>query len=236
MTRQRTGDQASGRRLRKWEATRATITQAARDAFFGKPFETVTVQQIADRADVAVGTLFYHASSKAELFFMVFNTVLEQAIAEGEAAEEAMAADADVTERIAVLVAPVNALRDSGYATNMTRYHRDLLFSDSNEPHRRDGIMLVRRLEARIAQILSEVRGLGSASEAGWAAARAIFAVLHFDIAVPGRAENPQPGAAHPGEPGLRTQINLIVSGFIALTGSEASPGGVPKALKAETN
>ncbi len=61
MSRQRQGGLTSGRRLRKWETPRATITEAVSKALFDSPFEAVTVQQIAGRAYLAI---FYHASSK----------------------------------------------------------------------------------------------------------------------------------------------------------------------------
>ncbi len=50
-----------GRRERKRQITRLVIFEAARDLFYEHPFESVTVQQIAERADLSVGTLFYHA-------------------------------------------------------------------------------------------------------------------------------------------------------------------------------
>ncbi|PIF04492.1 MAG: TetR family transcriptional regulator [Propionibacterium sp.] len=234
MSQQRDGKQPSGRRLRKWQAMRATITEAARAAFFDKPFDTVTVQQIADQADVAVGTLFYHASSKAELFFLVFNTVLEQAITEGEAAEAALPVGADVTDRIAVLVAPIEGLRHGKHAANMTRYHRELLFSDSTGAHRLAGIELVRRLETRIAQILCEAHGVDPDNEAGWFAARAIFAALHFDIASPPAAVDPQSGAGRPGDSGLATQIAILVAGFAAFAAAEAGTSRDPDASRFE--
>lgn len=43
---------------------------AARELFLQHGFERTTVQQIADAADVAVQTLFNHASSKEALFFL----------------------------------------------------------------------------------------------------------------------------------------------------------------------
>ncbi len=64
---------------------------------------------------------------------MVSNAVLEQAIAEVEEARAARAEGADVTDRIAALIAPTEGLRHSSHAANMMRYHWNRLFSDSTD-------------------------------------------------------------------------------------------------------
>ena len=49
------------------------------------------MQQVADRADVAIGTLYRHAATKAELLIMVQNEKFAAAIDEGLAAANAAA-------------------------------------------------------------------------------------------------------------------------------------------------
>jgi AcrR family transcriptional regulator len=44
---------------------------AARELFAERGVSGVTTQQIADRADVAIGTLYRYAATKAELLIMV---------------------------------------------------------------------------------------------------------------------------------------------------------------------
>lgn len=57
------------RRARKKAQTREQIRQVAHTLFAERGFEAVTVADIADRADVAVQTVFNHFATKEELFF-----------------------------------------------------------------------------------------------------------------------------------------------------------------------
>ena len=57
------------RRTRKKARTRAKIRQSAQELFGEHGFESVTIADIADAADVAVQTVFNHFPTKEELFF-----------------------------------------------------------------------------------------------------------------------------------------------------------------------
>jgi AcrR family transcriptional regulator len=57
------------RRARKKARTRAEIRQSAQELFAEHGFESVTIADIADAADVAVQTVFNHFPTKEELFF-----------------------------------------------------------------------------------------------------------------------------------------------------------------------
>jgi AcrR family transcriptional regulator len=57
------------RRTRKKARTRAEIRRSAQTLFAGRGFESVTIADIADTADVAVQTVFNHFPTKEELFF-----------------------------------------------------------------------------------------------------------------------------------------------------------------------
>jgi len=61
-----------GRAERNKRDKRARLIAAARELFRTKGFEQTTTSEIADRADVGKGTLFFHAKSKDELLVMVF--------------------------------------------------------------------------------------------------------------------------------------------------------------------
>jgi TetR/AcrR family transcriptional regulator, cholesterol catabolism regulator len=61
-----------GRAERNKRDKRARLIAAARELFRIKGFEQTTTSEIAERADVGKGTLFFHARSKDELLVMVF--------------------------------------------------------------------------------------------------------------------------------------------------------------------
>ena len=72
----------TGRRERAGEDKRERIMTAARELFAEHGVSAVTTRQIADRADVAIGTLYRYASTKAELLIMVQNEKFAAAIDE----------------------------------------------------------------------------------------------------------------------------------------------------------
>lgn len=63
------GQQTVGRRERKKAATRAAIADAALRLFLQRGYDSVSVKDVADAADVAVTTLFQHFPSKEALVF-----------------------------------------------------------------------------------------------------------------------------------------------------------------------
>lgn len=220
-----------GRRERKLALTRASIFEAACALFRDRPFDDVTVQQIAERADLGVGTLFYHAPNKVEMFLMVYNVTLEQAITEGEAAESAMPEAADVSARVMSLVLPIARLTESPQAVNLSRYHRELLFGDSDGPHRREGIELVRRLEQHLTAVLCAAVGDDEHSHLARLAARTIFAAMHFDIALSGADLNSETGFVSNDAPRLETQVDTVVRGFAAQVTSGRSGDANPSTV-----
>ena len=60
-----------GRRERPKQDKQERIMTAARELFAERGVSGVTTQRIADRADVAIGSLYRYASTKAELLIMV---------------------------------------------------------------------------------------------------------------------------------------------------------------------
>jgi len=75
-----------GRRERSKQDKRERIRAAARELFAVHRVGGVTTQQIADRADIAIGTLYLYAATKAELLIMVQNQKFATAIDDGLAA------------------------------------------------------------------------------------------------------------------------------------------------------
>jgi AcrR family transcriptional regulator len=62
-----------GRRERGKIEKRRRIREATREVFRRKGYEAATTREIADLADVAIGTLFAYANDKRELLMMVIN-------------------------------------------------------------------------------------------------------------------------------------------------------------------
>lgn len=58
-----------GRRERKKAATRKAISDAATELFLERGFDTVSIREIADRADVSPTTVFAHFPQKEALVF-----------------------------------------------------------------------------------------------------------------------------------------------------------------------
>jgi AcrR family transcriptional regulator len=68
---------APGRRERNKREKLQRIRRAARDVFLREGFADATVREIADNADVALGTLFLYAKDKRDLLLLLFDDELE---------------------------------------------------------------------------------------------------------------------------------------------------------------
>lgn len=74
-------DGRPGRRERKKAATRQAIADAAREMFAEHGFDSVTIKQIADRADVSLATVYAHFPQKEALVFDVDDAIREGLVA-----------------------------------------------------------------------------------------------------------------------------------------------------------
>jgi AcrR family transcriptional regulator len=140
---------APGRRERKKQDTRRRIFEAAESLFRAKGYDSVTVQEIADLADVGVGSVFRHAQNKAELFIMVMNEFLRLGVERGLALADA---GRPPVESIIGLVEPlVVAARDQ--RENVATFQREVLFG-SGGPFQREAIAHLTDIQKAIATIL----------------------------------------------------------------------------------
>jgi AcrR family transcriptional regulator len=69
---------APGLRERQKSERRRRIEAAARAVFHEKGFETATTREIAERAEVSIGTLFAYAADKRALLTMVYRDELHE--------------------------------------------------------------------------------------------------------------------------------------------------------------
>ena len=193
----------SGRRERGKTEKLTRICRAASDLLVERGYEAVTTQQVADRADIAHGTLFRYVASKSELLLMLHNDLFDAAVTQGEA--DASRID-DPADQVLALIAPVIYTgRDND--ENVVAYQRNLLFGPADAPFRLAGLQIVARFENLIADCLTR----GSPHDAdAIAAARAVFAAVHMEIAQP-VVRALTPGVA---SDALRRQIGMIVAGY----------------------
>jgi len=166
----------SGRRERAKQDKRERIMEATRELFALQGVGSVTTQQIADRADVAIGTLYLYASTKAELLIMVQNQKFATAIDDGLAAASGVSDGATLDSVLALIRPVVTCLRE--HVENGRTYLHELVFGDPHEPYRREGLALATRLENGIAFLLAD-DPLITASDAA-TLARVITAIIHI--------------------------------------------------------
>ena len=205
------------RRDRDMDAKRVRIFAAAHDLLDEHGYAAMTTQQVSDQADVAVGTLFRYAATKAELLLMVYNVRFGQAIADGQRAGAGMKEPVDAVFALVLPVLEGNA----GHPENAIQYQRELLFGSGRMLHRAAGLSLVADLENGIAVVLVEAVGVAGPATRLQAerAARLVFAGLHLALAQPSTGARPDRSAA----PELRAQVAIVVDGLLAATHQPAN-------------
>ena len=164
-------------RERKKTAKQERILEAATRLFAEKGYEAVTTAEIAEAAEVGVGTLFRYAGSKAELLVAVMNSRFAEGIEAGlsEATEgRAMA------ESIIVILRPF-VEESMTHPENMLAYDREARFGSVE--HREKATSSVSRVEQAILQVLllhqAKPRDPSADLED---IAHTIYAVLYLDI------------------------------------------------------
>lgn len=214
-----------GRRVRGVREKRERIRTAAAALFDEHGYEGVTTQEISDRADVATGTLFRYAATKAELFLMVYNEEFRAAIDDG-----ARRADEQPTLAAAVSAQVEAVVTGARNAPISAAYQRELLFGSTTQEHRAEGLALVAALEEALTRRL--VDGVPDPTGdhethrlAATRAARSVFAVLNLLLV--------QPLTGAHGDRDLitelRAQVEQIVAGFLAQTAGSAPPTDAPR-------
>jgi AcrR family transcriptional regulator len=101
----------SGRRERKKAETKQKIVEAASALFWSKGYDATSIQDIAEAADFAPGTLYLHFESKADIALVQFHQWMRDFIAAIEARPEDESPDQ-------MLAATLFALSDAGYTSS----------------------------------------------------------------------------------------------------------------------
>ncbi|MFD5403232.1 TetR/AcrR family transcriptional regulator [Streptomyces griseorubiginosus] len=170
------GHMPIGRRERAKQDKRERIMAAARELFAEHGVDRVTTQQVARRADVAIGTLYLYASTKAELLIMVQNEKFAAAVDSGLAAANATTGQGPLEPVIALIRPVVQCVRE--HLENGRTYLRELVFGDPAEPYRQAGLTLAGRVEDGITGLLTRNEGIGAVEAA--TLARVITAIIHI--------------------------------------------------------
>ncbi len=168
--------QRVGRRERNKRDKRDRILAAARTLFRARGFESATLQQIADLADVGFGTLYLYAESKEDLLVAVFRDEMQRVV------EEAFAS----APEDATLPAQLEHMfgRHVGYFQQDLALARvlirELTFVRSAR-RRQDIVALVRSVDARTAELVrrAQERGEVRADVVPRSAARLVFSVYY---------------------------------------------------------
>lgn len=192
-----------GRRARATQDKRDRIYEAARALFAELGVSGVTTQQVADRADVAIGTLFRYAATKAELLIMVQNERFAEAIQDGLAAASRDGHRGPVDDVLTLVTPVVACVRE--HVENGRAYLHELVVGDPSEPYRRAGLALSAQLESGIASTLAH-DGSVPAEDAA-TLARVVSAVLHLTLTAALFSEVPVDAVLAD----LRTQVHAIL-------------------------
>jgi len=70
-----------GLRERKRQRTRTAILESARELFVQQGYHETSLAEVAERADIAISTLFGYFSAKADLFFADYDEIIADYIA-----------------------------------------------------------------------------------------------------------------------------------------------------------
>ncbi|MEW2164595.1 TetR/AcrR family transcriptional regulator [Streptomyces sp. NPDC007084] len=168
-------DRPPGRRERNKQDKLHRILEAATELFTEQGYSAVTTQQIAEAADVGIGTLFRHAGSKAGLLMLVMNEQLRLGVERGLALARSGAAP---TDAILALVTPlVDA--SSRHPENTAVYQRETLFGTG--PERETATAQVARIESAIEEILRSRTTSRPAHDLD-RAAHAVYSTMYMDI------------------------------------------------------
>ena len=197
---------APGRRERAKADKRARILAAALALFEERGFERTSMSEVARVADVAQGTVFQYAATKAELLMMVAEALWGAHEQANTAPPRSAPAAGETAAQIAALISPfVAAMRRWPEPT--TWVAREILFG-ADMPHRQRVLGRVEGLEEQIAARLRDDR-VGAPGAAAATGARLIVTgvLAELNRSRQGRIDGEDVDVV------LRRLIDLVVAG-----------------------
>ncbi|MEK0371671.1 helix-turn-helix domain-containing protein [Corynebacterium mastitidis] len=194
----------TGRRERAKEEKRRRIVAAAQRLFAEEDVDCVTAQRLAREAEVATGTLYLYAATKAELLIMAKNDKFASAIREGADAVAGVPDEGPV-QRVMMLLEPVvRCIREQPH--NGRAYMNELLYGNPQEPHRARGLELSFALEESVAGVLVDSAGLDAPRAA--TLARVVTAIMQLTTTATLHAEDTVAEILDT----IRTQLHAVLS------------------------
>ncbi len=209
---------ALGRRERHKADKRQRITSAARARFAAAGYAATTTAQIAQDADVAAGTLFQYAASKAELLMMAMNDEVSACLDAGARAAGASAAHSR-EHAVMAFFAPLLELAAT-HEENFSVLVREVLFGPPGR-HRDAALALVHRVEDTLRELLATPPEPAIRPGADLInAARALVFAMLLEISSTRLGLHPETGTADR----IRAQLDLVLHGILSQR-SEPTPG-----------
>jgi AcrR family transcriptional regulator len=213
---------AAGLRERNKREKRQRIREATRELFSGRGFEAATLRQIADRAQVGLGTLFSYARDKRDLTFLLFNDDLARLVDEAAAGAARKTRTLDRVmamwephyrffARDPVLSRPL--LRDMYFYVDGTEAQRFLLIAR----RLRDDLHAVLVADQRAGRLRSDVSAEDLAS--------LVFLVFTSSVREWMFEDGP---VASEGLSTLRTRLALLLNGFVPQPSRATRSNGRP--------
>lgn len=144
-----------GRRERNKQAKRLRIKEAAWELFRQKGFEATTTREVAERADIAAGTLFLYARDKRDLLLLVFHDELARTV---EEAFSSLPQEGGLIERLVHIFGRFFRL----YAENRSlgrAFLKELLFGEG--ARREEMVALTAATQGKIAEQIEHAKARG---------------------------------------------------------------------------
>lgn len=148
-------------RERNKAKTRNRIRQAAAEVFLELGFDRATVNDVAERAEVALRTVFLYARDKRDLLFLVFNEDLDALFA---AAHLRAPAGQNLVDRLVEIFAPLYGFFRARLPLARSAL-REMVFFDADKDASgpaHDFHMRRKRVHAWLVELLSEAVSDGS--------------------------------------------------------------------------
>lgn len=182
--------------------------------------------------EIANGTLFRFAASKAELLITVQNEKFGAAVDEGLTASSSLeGTDASLVETVMALLLPViGCVREQ--PENGRIYLHELLFGDPAEEHRAAGLAEAQRLEASVTDLL---RTLPNADrELRETLARVVTSIIHVAMTATVHLRDSHPAITDLGCKARVTQGNTTASVRSVSTRRNSRESSASAPLRAE--